>query len=89
VNRRFLRLVCAIVLGLMFYDNIADAAGCHDSPTATATTCHACPCGSHIFSQEPVPAVVVLQPTAYVPYEASVYAILLPQFIFHPPRPIA
>ncbi|OGR89852.1 MAG: hypothetical protein A3J74_11530 [Elusimicrobia bacterium RIFCSPHIGHO2_02_FULL_57_9] len=89
MKRRLLRFLCALVLGLVFYDNIADAAGCHDSPAATATTCHVCSCGPHIFSQDSAPAIVVLQPTACAAYETPVYALLLPQSIFHPPRSIA
>ncbi|MBI4376662.1 MAG: hypothetical protein HY549_09465 [Elusimicrobia bacterium] len=89
MKRRLLRFLCALVLGLVFYDNIADAVGCHDSPAAAATTCHACSCGPHISSQGSAPAIVVLQPAESISYETPVYALTLPQSIFHPPRSLA
>lgn len=89
VKRRLLRFLCAVALGLILFDNVADAIGCHESPAAAATVCHGCSCSAHIFVQDFTPLSVVLKPTAFVPHKAEVYGLLLPQLFFRPPRSAA
>jgi len=89
VKNRLLRFLCAVALGLILFDNVADAIGCHDSPAASTAVCHGCSCGAHIVVQDFSPIAVVLKPTAFVPHEAEVYGLLLPQLFFRPPRSAA
>ena len=84
--RRLLRVLCLAVLGLMVFDNIADAAGCPDSGRANAVECHACACSAHIAPQRLVQIVPAPQPVAYVPYEPTTYAVLVVDSFFQPPR---
>ena len=85
VKQRVLRFISAVALGLMLFDDIADAAGCQDSPGTAMTACHACSCGSHVVPQYASPVVEVLEPTPFVCKKPSIYALILPQLIFHPP----
>jgi hypothetical protein len=78
--------VCALAVGLLLFDTIADTAGCDDSKTATEAVCHVCSCGAHLFSQSSPEAVMVLTQTPFAAYQSSAYVFLLPQSIFHPPR---
>ena len=84
MRRKVLRFLCAVALGLMLFDNIADAAGCEDSKTSS-TACHACSCGPHLVSQNVAEIAVAPAPVLYVSYKPVPYAFLLPKSIFHPP----
>lgn len=89
VQRKILRFLCVAALGLVLFDAVADSSACKDSAASTASVCHVCSCGPHLGSQESPKISANLNPSAFVPHEASVYAFLLPQFIFHPPRLLA
>lgn len=84
MRRRVLKFLCAVALGLMVFDNIADAAGCPDTKTA-ATICHACSCGPHLVSPGIVQIAVVPVPVPYTSYKPTSYALFLSVSIFHPP----
>ncbi len=81
---RILRFLCAVALGLAFFDNISDAAGCEDTKAATAV-CHSCSCGPHFVSQGVVEIVVAPAPVPYASYKPTSYALFLSESIFHPP----
>lgn len=76
--------MCAVALGLVLLDGIADAAGCPDSKAA-ATACHACSCGPHMLSPGVIEVVPISAPAPYAAFEPSPYAFLLPESIFRPP----
>ena len=81
-----MKFFCVVALGLVLFDNLADAFGCQDSPTATATSCHACSCGVHITPQAPTSVItIILPPVAYGAYQPPIYALLLPDAAFRPP----
>ena len=81
-----MKFLCVVALGLGLFDNLADALGCQDSPAATAASCHACSCGTHIMPQAAASLIAVTPPPdAYNAYQPPIYALLLTDAALRPP----